>query len=225
MMGAWFRRLSDAESPGSFSNRMRDRRFQHFKQFIEDLPRPVSILDVGGTGDFWDKRGWAQRDDVHITTLNLRAEPQKFNSVVPVVGDATNLEAYASQSVDVVFSNSVIEHVYTKDNQKAMADEVQRVGSRYWIQTPNYWFPIEPHFQVPIWQWMPRDLRIWLLTKRQFGRRGPCSSYDEAADLVDEVRLMTRRELREMFPKAEITPEMFMGLVKSWIISGYSSGS
>lgn len=64
-------------------------------------------------------------------------------------GDATNLSQYSDKSFDIVFSNSVIEHLYTKENQISMAKEVNRVGKNYFIQTPNYWFPIEPHWVFP----------------------------------------------------------------------------
>ena len=40
---------------------------------------------------------------------------------------------------------------------------MRRIASAYWVQTPNFWFPIEPHFLMPGWQWMPRAVRTELL--------------------------------------------------------------
>ena len=69
--------------------------------------------------------------------------------------DATNLHEFGDASFDIAFSNSVIEHLSTFENQARMAAEVRRVARAYWVQTPNFWFPIEPHFLVPAWHWLP----------------------------------------------------------------------
>ena len=188
------------------------------EQLMAPLPRPVRILDVGGTNAFWEMRGWAGRNDVQIVTVNLKAEQRRHPNIEPRVGDAIDLSEYANESFDVAFSNSVIEHLFTHENQVAMAREVRRVATAYWVQTPNYWFPIEPHFHVPGWQWMPKGIRIELLRRRRCGWRGPCPDREQARRLVEEVRLMTRRELRRLFPGATIHAERFAGLVKSWIV-------
>jgi hypothetical protein len=218
MIGNFLRRLSDAERPGSFSNRMRSQRFKHFEGLVSHLTFPISILDIGGTVDFWEKRGWAGREDVSITLINLQKEPSPHSNITSKVGDATCLNEFADKSVDVVFSNSVIEHLFSDGNQCAMAREVARIGRDYWIQTPNFWFPMEPHFQMPGWQWLPRSIRINLLMRKKCGRRGPCANQSDAEALVDEVRLLTKRDLARMFPDAAITPEKFFGLVKSWMV-------
>jgi hypothetical protein len=70
------RRLADCDNDGSLSNRMRSRRFELFDRLAGTLERPLSILDIGGTNEFWAQRGWAGRDDVTITTVNLAEEPQ-----------------------------------------------------------------------------------------------------------------------------------------------------
>src|SRR5437879_9564551 len=104
------RQLADVSNPSSFSNRMRFRRFQLFESLIATLPRPLRILDVGGTNLFWENRGWVNRDDIQIVTLNLQAEPNYFSNIESVIGDATDLSQFADASFDIVFSNSVIEH-------------------------------------------------------------------------------------------------------------------
>lgn len=214
------RRLTDWNNKSSISNRMRSGRMQLFERLLTPLPAPVCILDIGGTNAFWEMRGWANREDVRIVTINLKAEERRHDNIEPRAGDATDLREYASGSFDVAFSNSVIEHLFTFDNQAAMAREVQRVGKAYWIQTPNYWFPIEPHFHVPGWQWMPKRLRVGMLRRWRCGWRGPCSDAIKAKALVDEVRLMSRRELRQLFPLSTIYAERIGGLVKSWVAYG-----
>jgi hypothetical protein len=211
------RQLADGADPASFSNRMRARRFRLFESITASMPRPVRILDVGGTNEFWQQRGWANRADVQITTLNLQAEPQQHQNIIPLVGDATDLRQFDRGSFDIAFSNSVIEHLFSFANQSAMAGEIRRVGRAYWVQTPNYWFPVEPHFHVPGWQWLPEMTRVALIRRRRCGWRGPCADRDKARQLVREIRLMSRRELRRLFPEATLLPERFCGLVKSWI--------
>lgn len=214
------RQLADWKNPASMGNKFRARRFARFERLAGALPRPLHVLDVGGTNLYWELRGWAGRDDVQITLLNLEAESKKHRNIDPVAGDATDMRDFADASFDIAFSNSVIEHLFTREKQFAMAKEVQRVGRTYWVQTPNFWFPMEPHFHVPGWQWMPERMRVGLIRRYACGWRGPCPDPDQARDLVREVRLMSRRELSQAFPSATIEPEWFGGLVKSWIVTG-----
>jgi Methyltransferase domain len=214
------RTLANGSDAGSFSNRMRSRRFELFESLVEPMPRPLRILDIGGTNEFWEQRGWADRDDVEIVTANLEAEEQLHENIHPVVADATDLSRYDDASFDITFSNSVIEHLFTYDAQAAMAREVQRVGKAYWVQTPNYWFPVEPHFLVPGWQWLPEQARIAMIRRRRLGWRGPCPEIEDARRAVGEIRLMTGKELATLFPKATLRPERFNGLTKSWIVTG-----
>lgn len=117
--------------------------------------------------------------------------------MIPIVGDATALD-HPDRSFDLAFSNSVIEHLFTWENQQRMADEVRRVARAYWVQTPNYWFPVEPHYLIPGWQWLPLGARERML-------RG-----------AREIRLLRRGELARLFPDASLLPERVGGLVKSW---------
>lgn len=196
-----------------------------FEQLTAALPRPLRIIDIGGTNAFWSQRGWAGRDDVQIVTVNLQAEPQQFPNIECRTGDATSLGAVADREFDIAFSNSVIEHLFTKDAQRKMADEVRRVARAYWVQTPNFWFPIEPHFHVPGWQWMPVAARVAILRRRRCGWRGPVPDPQKALDAVTEVRLLTGSEMRELFPGATIWREKLGGLTKSWVAYSGFNGS
>lgn len=214
------RGLADDENPNSFSNKLRARRFRQFEALAASLPRPLRILDVGGTNDFWEKRGWTGHDDIQIFSLNMVAEKQRHENVMPLAGNATDLAQFGDRSFDIAFSNSVIEHLFTFESQRRMASEMQRVGKAFWVQTPNFWFPMEPHFQVPGWQWMPMELRIAIIQRWRCGWRGPCPDVAAARKLVEEVRLLSRNTLRAIFPGATLIPERFCGLVKSWTVVG-----
>jgi len=214
------RHLADSYEPTSFANRLRARRFRQFETLAARLPRPLRLLDVGGTNAFWENRGWHQRSDVEVLTLNVVAEEQRYANIRPLAGDARNLTQFGDRSLDVVFSNSVIEHLFTFEDQRRMASEIQRVGKAFWVQTPNYWFPIEPHFHFIGWQWLPLAVRVSILRRRTCGWRGPCPDPLRARRLVEEIRLLTRKEFQELFPCANILAERFYGFVKSWIAVG-----
>jgi hypothetical protein len=214
------RQLASSEDPNSLGNRLRGRRFRLFEQMISEVRRPIRIIDIGGTTQFWEYRGWAGRDDVHITLVNLTAEDQVFDNIESHAGDATRLDRYADGEFDVAFSNSTIEHLFTLENQRAMAREIRRVARTYWVQTPNFWFPMEPHFHVPGWQWLPVGVRLAVIRRRRCGWRGPCPDLEKAKLLVGEIRLMTRRELVDAFPGGRLHAERFFGLIKSWVVLG-----
>jgi hypothetical protein len=215
------RRFADSDAAGSFANRNRARRFEAFERLFAGvaagLDRPVRVLDLGGTNAFWELRGWAGREDVEIVTANLEREEAKHANIEPRVMDATEMGEFEDRSFDLVFSNSVIEHLFTLEAQAAMAAEVRRLADRYWIQTPNFWFPIEPHFLTPAWHWLPVSIRVALLRRRRWGWRGPCPDPVEGRKLVEEIRLLRRRELQALFPDAELVEERFYGLTKSFV--------
>ena len=210
-------RAADVEDPNSLSQKLRSRRFERFARMADALPRPLSILDIGGTTEFWEHRGWADRPDVRITLVNLFQDQQRHENIVPRVGDATDLSEFDDGEFGLVFSNSVIEHLFTLRQQEAMASEVRRLAPAHWIQTPNFWFPMEPHFLVPGWQYLPERLRVEILARRSVGQAGHTPDRAKAEEIIREVRLMRRVELERMFPDSNLYGERFGGLVKSWV--------
>jgi hypothetical protein len=222
---ARLRALADDGSADSLSHRLRARRFERFEQLVAALPRPVRIIDLGGTNAFWEQRGWAGRDDVSITLVNLDVQERVHANIHPTEGDATDLSEYADDAFDIAFSNSVIEHLFTFESQARMAAELRRVARAYWVQTPNFWFPIEPHFLVPAWHWLPESTRVSILRRRGVGWAGRCPDPEFARRIVTEHRLMRRGEVARLFPGATIVGERFGGLVKSWIaLDGFPPG-
>ncbi|MDA0168662.1 class I SAM-dependent methyltransferase [Solirubrobacter taibaiensis] len=207
--------LADGSNDSSLSNRLRGRRFELFERLVADIPRPLRIIDLGGTNQYWEQRGWAGRDDVEITLVNLDAQDRVHENIHPTEGDATALADHADKSFDIAFSNSVIEHLFTFETQAKMAAEVRRVADAYWVQTPNFWFPIEPHFLVPAWHWLPERTRIAILQRRGVGWAGRCEDREFARQIVQEHRLMRRKELQRLFPGATIVGERVAGLTKS----------
>jgi hypothetical protein len=65
---------------------------------------------------------------------------------------------FADRSFDIVFSNAVIEHV-TPEEQSLMAAEIMRVGRGWFVTTPNFWYPIEMHHKIPLFQFLPETAK------------------------------------------------------------------
>jgi hypothetical protein len=211
-----FAHIADHRHPTSLAARLRARRFAFFRRLLSCVPRPVTILDVGGTSAaFWKTLVYAD-DGVKVVLLNVRREAidddPRFDSLI---GDARDLSAFGNGSIDVVFSNSVIEHVGDFDDQRKMATEVRRVAKRYFVQTPNVLFPIEPHFLVPGFQFMPLELRAFLLTQSRLGWVPRERDRRLAREIVGSVRLLTAGEMRTLFPEAAVYRERFLGMTKS----------
>ncbi len=218
-----FSKLADNTSNKSVSNVMRNRRHQLFESLVDSVfksDNKVSILDIGGTTSYWDKMNW-KRSNCQITLLNLDVVETSNENFISVKGDATNLNQYKNEQFDIVFSNSVIEHLYTWQNQIAMASEVQRVAKYHFVQTPNYWFPIEPHWFFPFFQYFPKSMRVQMTHKLNLGHIGQIKDFKAAKDQVEEVRLLTIKEMIHLFPNSKIWLEKWKGLNKSIVAHNF----
>jgi hypothetical protein len=215
--------LLDPNNRQSFNQIFRHRRFLFFLQQLEKLgnDKQISILDVGGVEAYWVNMDiLSLKKNISITLLNLDKVNVTYPVFSSVAGDAGNLSAFENKSFDIVFSNSVIEHLYTLDQQKKMAEEVQRVGINYFIQTPNYWFPFEPHWLFPFFQFLPFKIKVWLTLNFNLGHYPKATSKEAAILRVNEVKLLTVAEMKKLFPGGKIYKERFTGFVKS--ITAYS---
>ncbi len=210
------RYVADVTRPGSVASSFRRRRFALFQSLIAPLPRPVRILDVGGSPAFWVRVGFTADEGVHILVVNKRREGAVIGpNMRQELGDARQL-SYPDQAFDVVVSNSVIEHVGDFADQARMAQEIRRVGRRYFVQTPNRSFPLEPHFLFPFFQFLPLEVRAWLLSRFQLGWH-PRQEKSAARETVRSIRLVTAREMRIFFPGAKLYRESVLGLTKGFV--------
>lgn len=196
----------------------RKKRFIAFEQFISFLPKPLNIIDLGGENAFWEIdqwNSWALQPGIRITMINIKPEAQRYPNIIPRIGDARDLHEYPDGSFDLVFSNSCIQLLYDRESQKAMAAEVRRLAPNYWVQTPNFWFPIESHTRLPLVQFLPKPQLIQVF--HFFHRNDPnFPDLDHIHKYLDCLRLLSRRELSRLFPGAILLPEKLFGLVKSW---------
>jgi hypothetical protein len=175
----------------------------------------MRVLDVGGSGD-WN---WDGIDAlVSVTTINLYPA-NEVGLENYVQGDACDMHMFGDGEFDLVFSNSVIEHLPSKEHQQRMAAEIQRVGKAYWVQTPNKHFPLELHLCFPFIQYFPVKWRV------AFSRVWPFSfekmrGRTEGAMADAQAILLTKKEFRNLFPGAEMIGERFFGFTKSLIVFG-----
>jgi hypothetical protein len=125
------------------------------------------------------------------------------------------------QSFDIVFSNSVIEHVGDRDQQRLFANEVRRVARRYYVQTPNRRFPIEPHLLTPFIHWLPRSWQRTIVRRFTIWQWIERPAPDRRAYYIEhylrDIRLLNRADVARLFPDAQIQQERWMGLTKSLI--------
>jgi len=171
----------------------------------------MTIIDVGGTPFVWQLTDL----DPSVTIVNLKAPwPIEGRRVVQASGLAL---PFRDRSFDVCFSNSVIEHVGDARARADFAREVRRVAKRYWVQTPNRRFPLETHFVCLFLHWLPFHMTRRLV--RHFSLWGWLTkpSQVDVDKALRTLTLLDEREMRDLFPDAEIVKERFLGMVKSLI--------
>ena len=193
-----------------FQKKFRPLRMRRFVELfgVCDASR---IIDVGGTDDNWAYIAEKPR----LTIVNLEKMAEDRDNIQFAAGDARAL-SYQTGAFEIAYSNSVIEHVGTWEDQVRFAAEIRRVGQRYYVQTPYKWFPIEPHFVAPLIHYLPKAMQrhltwlgAWYWTVKP-DRKG-IDSY------IDEIQLLDVRQMKTLFPDAEILRERFCGMTKSLI--------
>jgi len=173
----------------------------------------TTVLDVGGTLFVWTLSPVMPR----LTLLNRFPRPADLPADVKwVEGDALSLPFHDGQ-FDVVFSNSVIEHLETEANQRTFAAEIQRVGRKYFVQTPDRRFPMEPHLIAPFIHWLPKSWQRVLYPFMPIRFLMPRAELDRA---FAELRLLTATDMRALFPRAAIIVERTLGWPKSVLAIG-----
>jgi hypothetical protein len=182
--------------------------------FTRTLPvtDETRIIDFGGAATTWEMIDTKPL----VTMVNLWGTAYRNGRFTYLITDACNVDA-PDNTYDIAFSNSVIEHVGDYARQRAFAGEVRRIAPKYFVQTPYRYFPIEPHYMClglhflpkPIFKRLVRWFSLWGLTVK------PSPAEIEAA--IADIKLLTVRQMRELFPDARIVRERLLFLTKSII--------
>lgn len=203
----------------SVSDQFRRKRFDFFRKFCSELKKPISILDLGGSDYHWRNSEFAGNRDFDITIINLEDQnTDAIENIKFIKKDVRNLESFTEEEFDVVYSNSLIEHINDKDSQQRLAEDIRRIGRHYFIQTPNYYFPVEPHFLFPFFQFLPFKIKSALIRKYDLGWYSRQPEKDKADELAGSVRLLKLNELKKLFTDGNIYHEKYLFLNKSFII-------
>jgi hypothetical protein len=213
-MSHWLREATmDVNSRQSLSGRARARRWRHLIETFPSLP-DMRVLDLGGTPESWRL---APVRPASVTTVNLLPSESESDGVIAIRGDACDLPpVVARDRFDLVFSNSLLEHVGGHMRRQRLVDHIHSLAERHWVQTPYRYFPIEPHWFFPGMQWLPYEARVQI---SMHWNRGYIRTYtrEAAQDRVDEIELIGISQMRRYFPSSVIWYERFAGLVKSLV--------
>lgn len=198
--------------PRSLSSVLRRRRYGRLLANFPDLGA-MRVLDLGGRPTSWRGHHVAP---AQVVCMNVEMhDPPPDGAVVAVQGDACDLHAVRQLGhFDLVYSNSTIEHVGGHAKRRQFADAVREAADRYWVQTPNRYFPVEPHSLWPGFQFLP------LRARRYVAERWPLSPLGTGHDLTEEILeidLLSATELHHYFPQAKIERERVAGITKSLV--------
>ena len=204
-----------------YANRFRRQRLTRLLTIVDQIVAErgkCRILDVGGAAGYWQflEPLWRGRP-IHITMVNLIEVPVPDERFSSLTADARDLSQFRDLSFDLVHSNSVIEHAGLWPDKQKMAQEIRRLAPCYFVQTPNYWFPLEPHLRTPFIHWLPYPWRVAIVMHRACGYYPRAKSYGEAREILDDARLLDAKAMGLLFPDAVIERERFAGLTKSLI--------
>jgi hypothetical protein len=194
-----------------FLRYFRTKRMQQFCRLF-GLTETTRVLDVGGDPFNWSLVSIAPS----LTVVNLYSLRERVNTIAWVIADGRRLP-FKDGAFDITYSNSVIEHLGDFASQQAFAQEVGRVGIRYYVETPNRWFPVEPHLITPLIHYLPKSVQRRLLRNFTIWGLITCPTIQQCEDFLQEVHLLDKRELRQLFPDAEIWHECVLGLTKSLV--------
>lgn len=205
--------IADPTESGSIGTSLRRKRWRTFAQIFPNIAE-MRVLDLGGTVRHWEV---SPVRPASVTVLNLLPEASCLAWVTAVQGDACDPPAaLGAERYDLVYSNSVIEHVGGYARRCNFAGVVHDMAPRHWVQTPNVYFPIEPHWLFPGLQFLPQVARAWAIQRWPLSPAKPADS-QAALRSVLEIELLSKTELQFYFPTSRILREQVLGMSKSII--------
>jgi len=205
----------------------REQRLKLFNEFIKGVTGRIRLIDLGGTVKFWEDWGLASQPLLDVTLVNTHDkdkchanDPITLPNIRRLRADVLTLSAADFAEYDLIFSNSLIEHLPGRESQRQLARAIIESGRPYFLQTPNKRSPIDPHFPrpyVPFFATYPRALQARLLSWSALGSGSASPSYDAALARLHHYSPLTTRDVRLLFPQARVVVERPMGVPMSII--------
>ena len=184
----------------NFSRLSRRRKFELFQRVFQPGPNDL-ILDVGASGQpftgytFEDYYPYSDRIVAGgIDPREIQDARRLYPRVRYTMFDGRALP-FPDKSFNMVFSNAVIEHIIGQGQQARFAKEIMRVGKSWFVTTPNYWFPFESHYHLPLIHFLPREMQRWY--NRLLGSA-------IAKGTVQDLALLSARKLQRLFPASRV---------------------
>lgn len=202
------------DGPDSLAERYRAKRWEQLRNEFPQI-EDMTIVDLGGTVSSWRRAPIRPRK---VTVLSFEPEgAEDVDWIDSHYADACNLpDELRSLRADLVYSNAVIEHVGGAERRRRFAETVHLLADHHWVQTPYRYFPIEPHWLFPGFQFLPVSTRV-AISRRWRLVHTPTTDRQAALDNVLSVELIGLTELRNLFPTSRVVHERAAGLIKSII--------
>ena len=188
-----------------------------FRRYIANLPRPLSIIDLGGASDMWKRWGVTELDQLHLTLVNnhhidkSHQEEAPFGSYIQKqTEDVLTLSPSFLRGFDLT----------SREAQLRLAAAIMQSGRPYFIQVPNKKSLVDPHFPhpfAPFFASFPMRLRAALLTLHSLGSGNRSPNYQEALKRMRFYTPIGATDLKDIFPEAEIEIERIFGMPISLI--------
>ena len=200
----------------------RRRRLFFFLELVKETFKEkgkVNIVDVGGTKEYWNifPNGFLQSYNIRITIVNQKYFniPIGDKNFTYIHADACDLSTFKNKSFHIAHSNSVIEHVGDWGRMVLFSKEISRIADKYFVQSPDFWFPVEPHCMTLFYHWLPKKVQILLIQNFSLGHWCKAKTYDEAVKRAESIHLLDKKKIGELFNDANIYVERFLGIPKS----------
>jgi hypothetical protein len=200
----------------AFSKNMRSARWERLIGRFPDLAA-MSVVDLGGTERSWDLSPVKPSRLLLVNAPDALAQDREN----VLLGDACDPDLLAGEHFDLVYSNSVIEHVGGHRQRSQFAANVYRLATHHWVQTPYRYFPIEPHWAFPAFQFLPVAARKHAMRWWPIGNwAGLMQADSSAVEAALSVELLSKTEMAHYFPRSTVAVERVAGFVKSLIAIG-----
>jgi hypothetical protein len=215
---------------GAVRSRAARKRSSLFRARLQSMRRPVRIIDLGGSAQMWRRWGVTADDGLHIVLANPHRSDTTHRSETLPGGfvqswsvDVLELSAQSFEAYDLIFSNSMLEHLPSRADQHLLAKTIETSGKPYFIQVPNKHCIVDPHFPHPLaafFAMWPRRLQVWAHHRHALGSSGRAATMSASRKAIESYHPLARGDLQALFPSARVVTEWNLGLPMSLVAIG-----